>query len=193
MSPMVACSQCRSVVPRTETVFSNDGDLLCNRCGAFDAAHAQVERARTAAHENASQNRGVIGLVVGAIEKASADRQAGQLHSELVATAYAGPTAVADTAACSRCRTVVPRSNTTLTLEGDPMCSTCAADYDAAADRKRLEGSLFLGFLWGFFLSLIGIGLTYALNRKPAEKKGAAVGAAIAGILAYIVLSIMLK
>jgi sulfite exporter TauE/SafE len=93
---------------------------------------------------------------------------------------------VSSTVPCFRCRTVVPRGSTTLSLEGEPLCQQCAATYDAAAERKRIEGSLFVGFLWGCFLSILGIGLVYALDRKPAEKKGAVVGAAIMFGLFYV-------
>ena len=180
MAAMVACSQCRAVVPRSETVYSSDGDLLCSRCGSFDAAHAQVERARQAAHEASSHNRGAVGMIIGAVERAAADRRAGQMHSELVSVAVASPAQQAAAVPCWVCKTVVPRAETTLTLEGEPMCRSCAATYDAAAERRRIEGSLFLGFLMGFFLSVLGIGAAYALNRKPAEKKGAVIGAVIA-------------
>jgi hypothetical protein len=193
MSAMVSCSQCRSVVPQTETVFSNQGDLLCSRCGAFDSAHAQVERARAAAHEEAGRHRGAIGLVVGAFERAAADRQAGQMHSDLVAVAHTGPAQHASTVPCSRCNAIVPRSDTTLSLEGDAMCRQCASTYDAAAERRRIEGSLFIGFLWGFLLSIVGVGLTHVLGRRPAEKKGAWVGATIQFGLIYFALPLMLK
>ncbi len=184
---MVACSQCRSTVPRSDTVFSNQGDLLCSRCGAFDAAHAQVERGRAAAYESAGRNRGALGLIIGAVERAAADKQAGQLHSELLGVAYsgAGPQAQSATVPCSRCQTVVLRGETTLSMEGDPMCRSCAAGYDPVAEQKRLEGSLIVGILMGAFLPIIGIGLAYGLKRKPAEKKGAVGGTLLIFALLY--------
>lgn len=184
---MVTCSQCRSVVPRGDTVFSNDGDLLCSRCGAFDAAHAQVERARVAAHAEAGQHRGALGLILGAVERAAADRQAGQMHSELVGAAYSGAAAqpLSATVPCARCQTVVARSATTLSVEGDPMCRACAASYDHVAEQKRAEGSLMLGLLMGTVLPVLGIGLAYGLKRRPAEKKGAIGGTLFVFVVLY--------
>lgn len=184
MVATVTCSQCRSVVPQTETVYSNQGALLCSRCASVHAAHEQVERARDAAAEGLIAGRG-LGDIVNMV---AVEHKAGQLHGEIAAAGRMGAAPVASTVPCSRCRTVVPRTSTTLSLEGEAMCSSCAATYDAAADRKRLEGSLFVGFLWGFFLSIIGIGLVYLLDRRPAEKKGAVIGAAIAlGLLYFAV------
>lgn len=181
MSAMVACSQCQSVVPQTETTYSSQGTLLCQRCATAQAAHAQVERARDAATHGL-----VFGGITDVVNAAVVEHKAHGLHEEIAVAARSGPSAAPQTVACARCRTVVHRSSTTLSLEGDALCPSCAATYDAAAERKRIEGSLFLGFLWGFFLSIIGIGLAYLLDRKPAEKKGAIVGAAIAFGLFYV-------
>lgn len=193
MSAMVACHQCKTVVERASTVFTTDGELLCGRCGAFDAAHAQVERARAAAHESASQHSSAIGLVIGAVERAAANRRAGEMHGELVATARTATRQQAAAVPCSRCRAMVLRAETTLSLEGEPMCRECAAGYDAVADRRRLEGSLFVGFLWGFFLSFVGVGLTHLLQRKPAEKKGAMVAAFMGLTIAYVASQFMFR
>ena len=73
------------------------------------------------------------------------------------------------------------------------MCRACASTYDSKAERTRIEGSLFVGFLWGFLLSIVGVGLIHPLDRKPAEKKGACVGAAVQLGLAYFALPLMLK
>lgn len=194
MEPTVACSQCRSEVPRSETVFSNEGDLLCSRCGAFDAAHAQVERARAAAHEAAGQRRGAVGLFVGALERSSADRQAGQMHADLIGARHAAASyASSPVVPCVRCQTVVPRTDTTLTIEGDPMCRACAATYDQRAEQRAKEGSMLLGVLLGAFLPGIGIGIAYALNRKPAEKKGAVGGTLAVLFLVYFFLRVAVK
>lgn len=187
MSAMVTCSQCRSVVPQTETVYSNQGALLCTRCANVRAAHEQVERVRDAAVKDAISGSGFGGIV----RMVVVENKAGELHDEIALAARSGQAPVSQTVPCSRCRTVVPRSTTTLSLEGEALCSSCAATYDAASERKRLEGSLFVGFLWGFFLSAIGIGLVYLLDRKPAEKKGAVIGAAIALGLLYFAVPII--
>lgn len=182
MSATVICAQCRSTVPQSETTYSPQGALLCARCTGAHAAHAQVERARDAAAEGVIFGRGLTDVA----NFVAVEHKADQLHGEIAAAARTGPAPVAHAVPCFKCRTVVPRSTTTLSLEGEPLCQNCAATYDAAAERKRIEGSLFLGFLWGFFLSIVGVGLVYALNRKPAEKKGAVVGAAIAFGLFYV-------
>lgn len=182
MSATVTCSQCRSVVPQAETTYSTQGALLCLRCTNVRSAHEQVERARDAATDGLILNGGITNV----IHAIAVDDKASQLHGEIAAAGRAAPALVSSSVACSRCRMVVPRSATTLSLEGEPLCHSCLASYDTAAERKRIEGSLFLGFLWGFLLSAIGIGLVYALNRKPAEKKGAVVGAAIAFGLFYV-------
>ncbi|MBK8254070.1 MAG: hypothetical protein IPK82_15570 [Polyangiaceae bacterium] len=184
----VICAECRATVPQSETTYSPQGALLCGRCSQAHAAHAQVERARDAAAHQAALGRG-IGDIVNLI---SVEAKAGSLHREIAEARHTAVQPQSTTVACFRCRTVVPRGATTLSLEGEPMCSACNAAYDPVAERKRIEGSLFLGFLWGFFLSVIGIGLVYALNRKPAEKKGAVVGAAIAfGLFYFIVVPIL--
>jgi hypothetical protein len=182
MSAMVTCSQCRSVVPQSDTTYSTQGTLLCQRCATAHAAHAQVERARDAAAEGLMFGNALTSVVNAAV----VEHKAHHLHGEIAAAARSGPAPVSSTVACSRCRTVVLRSSTTLSLEGEALCPSCAASYDAASERKRLEGSLFIGFLWGFLLSFVGIGLVYLLDRKPAEKKGAIVGAAIAFGLFYV-------
>lgn len=188
---MVVCSQCRAEVPRTETVFSHDGDLLCARCGAFDAAHAQVERARAAAHEASSRGGpgGAVGAIVGIAQRAAADRQAGQMHSDLVGLRYtSGVVPAGSNVPCARCQTVVPRTETTLTIEGDPMCRTCAASYDQVAEQRAKEGSLLPGILLGAILPGIGIGIAYAVSQKPAVRKGAVGGTLAVLFLAYFFL-----
>ncbi|MEZ4299948.1 MAG: hypothetical protein R3B70_33680 [Polyangiaceae bacterium] len=182
MSATVVCAQCRSVVPQSETTFSNQGALLCNRCSNVYSAHMAVERARDAAAEQAAFGRSVLDVV----NLVRVESQAGDLHSQIAAAGHSAPAPVAATVACARCRTVVPRQTTTLSLEGESLCPSCNATYDAAAERKRIEGSLFIGFLFGFFFSVAGIVIVYALNRKPAEKKGAVVGAGIAFVLFYV-------
>lgn len=188
---MVACPSCRAIVPQTETVFSTSGDLLCQRCSSFEGAHAQVERGRAAAYDAAGQHRGAIGMIVGAVERVAADRQAGSLHSELAQVAVARPNVQAHMVPCAKCRNLVPRTDTTLSFEGETMCRSCAAGYDAVAERKRLEGSFFLGLLWGLFGSFIGLGLTYMLHRTPAEKKGALAGALLPWVVLYFILPIL--
>jgi hypothetical protein len=182
MSATVTCSQCRSIVPQTETTYSPQGALLCQRCANVHAAHSQVERARDAATE------GLLfgGALTDVVKAAVVEHGTHGLHEEIAVAGRTGPAQASHTVACFKCRTVVSRSSTTLSLEGEALCPSCAAYYDAAAERKRIEGSLFLGFLWGFFLSVIGIGLVYLLDRKPAEKKGAIVGAGIAFGLFYV-------
>ena len=55
-------------------------------------------------------------------------------------------------------------------------------------DEKELEGSIGIGFLLGFFLSLIGVLIAYALDKKRTIK-GAWIGflVSIGGGLIFVI------
>src|SRR5690349_12578334 len=120
MSAMVNCSLCRFVVPQTEPTYSNQGTLLRQRCPDAHAAHPQAERARRAAPEGLLCGDGV-GAIGGVVNAVVVEHKAHGLHQEIAAAARSGPAAVSQTVACSRCRTVVSRTSTTLSLEGEPL------------------------------------------------------------------------
>lgn len=91
-------------VPQSETFFTTDGDLVCVRCHGVENAHAQVERARDAAYENAG--RGVVGMMA----QVAADDAAFENHGEIQAIAASrmggAPLAASPDARCDACGNV---------------------------------------------------------------------------------------
>jgi len=120
----IACSACRKPVKKEETLFSAQGDVICMRCHGFDAAHAQVERARVAQIEAGAARGGLLG----AIQALSADGDAQRHHSDLAVIAQiAQPLAAPDQVRCQACGTGVASAAAVYTPNGMLVCNACSS------------------------------------------------------------------
>ncbi|MBX3187733.1 MAG: hypothetical protein KF819_11985 [Labilithrix sp.] len=190
MAATVSCADCRTAIAQSQSFFGTDGSTLCARCHAMREAHAQVERGRAAAYEEAAAYRGAVGLVVQAVKRGQADDEATRHHADLAAIRAAGPRA-AEPQPCHRCGVAVAPADIHYALDGQTLCRACSITYDAAAERKKIEGNLWFGLALGFSLSFVGVAVVHALGRPPGEKRGALVGAGVGAIFMLVALRVV--
>jgi recombinational DNA repair protein (RecF pathway) len=155
---VVPCSSCKAPTRKEDSVFSANGDILCLRCHGFEGAHAQVERARQAQIEEATNQRGIVGGILGVIEAARADDEALQHHAEL-ANIERRPIAAPDAVHCQGCNTSMKPSEGVYTSSGALLCRPCsvrAEEHLKAIQKKSANQTKIVALVALAIIVLVG-------------------------------------
>jgi len=120
-TPLLTCSACSAKMPSSESLFSDDGSLVCSRCRAIEDARKQIRRAYDPAFEEPENT----------YEESSSDEESHQQvvlereYAELAEATAPPPPLVRGLVPCARCQRSVHRSEVALNDRDEPVCRQC--------------------------------------------------------------------